>query len=205
MYIGHKLEEKAIDMKDWNQMNVADRATELLSITTEPRRKQILENFIEHATAECVGDYERLMASCSQKHQRYEVYGRDIDRSSLPQSYQALKKHYYKLIEKNLFNIHTELESLSVGEDSLVLDTITHQLLSGANVLTILGINTEDPEGVYMVSRRLCIIFIFDEDGLGCGEHAYCCGPATKKHLTKISPEQIPKSFRNNPLTGRAA
>jgi hypothetical protein len=46
MYIGHKLEEKAIDMKDWNQMNVADRATELLSITTEPRRKQILENFM---------------------------------------------------------------------------------------------------------------------------------------------------------------
>ncbi len=205
MYIGHRLEEKAIDMKDWNQMNVADRATELLDKVTEPRRRQILENFIEHATAECVGDYERLMASCSQKSQRYEVYGRDIDRSTLPQSYQALEKHYYKLVEQNLYNIHTELESLSVGEDSLVLDTITHQLLSGANVLALLGIDMADPEGVYMVSRRLCIIFIFDEDGLGCGEHAYCCGPATKKHLTKIPPEQVPESFYNNPLSGKAA
>tara|TARA_B110000444_G_C18839572_1_gene598035 strand:- start:2596 stop:3213 length:618 start_codon:yes stop_codon:yes gene_type:complete len=195
MYIGCRLEEKAISMSNWNQMNVADRATELLIKVKEPRRRQILENFIEHATAECVGDYKRLMASCSKKRQRYEVYGRDIDRSTLPQSYKALEKHYHKLIEQNLYNIHTELESLSVGEDSLVLDTITHQLLSGANVLRILGIDMKDSLGVYMVSRRLCIIFIFDEDGLGCGEHAYCCGPATKKHLTKLSPEQVPESF----------
>jgi hypothetical protein len=163
MYIGHKLEEKAIDMSDWNQMNVADRATELLAKISEPRRRQILENFIEHATAECVGDYERLMASCSKKSQRYEVYGRDIDRSTLPQSYQALEKHYYKLIEQNLYNIHTELESLSVGEDSLVLDlvdyvsflSLTKMVLAAANMPTAVAQRPKSTLPKYLPSRFL--------------------------------------------------
>ena len=42
--------------------------------------------------------------------------------------------------------------------------------------------------------------FIFDEEGLGAGEHAYSNGPLGPEHLTKLAPEEVPPAFHANPL-----
>jgi hypothetical protein len=115
MYIGRILESKPIAMKDFDPLAVAKLARRHLETIEEPRRRQILENFIEHAETEATGDFDALMASCSKKEQHYATYG---SRFGAPQSYEELEKHYRGLIESNIYLIHFEAEKLVVGRRS---------------------------------------------------------------------------------------
>jgi len=203
MYIGRILESKPIAMKDFDPMAVAKFARRHLETIEEPRRRQILENFIEHAEAEASGDYDALMASCSKKEQHYAVYGGS--RFGAPQSYEELEKHYRGLIEANIYVIHFEAEKLVVGTDVVVVEGLVHQLYPGQLLEPIFGIEVDDPGAVYQATKRTCVLFVFDEDGKGAGEHAYSEGDLTADDLVKVAPHEVPEQFWNNPLTGPVA
>jgi hypothetical protein len=47
----------------------------------------------------------------------------------------------------------------------------------------------------YQLTKRLIITFMFDEDGLSCGEHAYSDGPITAKDLTPVEDRYLPDLF----------
>ena len=201
MHIGHVLPESALDMRDFDPLNVSRVAERHLATLTDARQRQILCNFIEHARAEATGDYTALMASCSRKRQSYTAWGAGGDYAArLPQSYPALEEHYLGLIAMNLYLIHVDVEKLVVGQDTLMLEGIVHQLYPGELVEPIFGIAVDDPGRVYQLSKRSCIIFIFDEDGLGCGEHAYSNGPTTAENLCPVDPALVPTAFWNNPV-----
>ncbi|HQR02694.1 MAG: hypothetical protein JSR19_11655 [Proteobacteria bacterium] len=201
MYIGRTLEEKPIPMDQFNPGNVVQVAREYLATLTGSRQRQILENFIEHAEAECGGRYEELMASCSQERQVYAAYGAGADYSAyLPQDYTALTQHYRNLIAANIYLIHMEVEKLIVGEDELVVEGIVHQLHSGAMIETIHGIRMDDPAAVYQLTKRTCIFFVFDPAGKGAGELAYSNGPTTAADIVKVDPAKVPPAFWRNPL-----
>jgi hypothetical protein len=201
MYIGRTLPEAPVDMRAFDPLAVVKVATAHLATLSDPRQRAILENFIEHATAEATGDYPRLMASCSRKRQSYTAWGAGADYAAhLPQDYAALERHYHGLIEANLYLIHFEVEKLCVGRDTLFVEGIVHQLYPGALVEPIFGFAVADPAGVYQLSKRTALSFVFDEDGLGCGEHAYSDGPTTPANLVPVPREQVPAAFWNNPL-----
>ena len=80
MYCGRVLEKKPLEMHKFNPMAVVDTARAHLESISEPRRRLILENFIEHAEAEALGDFDRLMASCS----RHRQESQRMDLTSLP-------------------------------------------------------------------------------------------------------------------------
>ncbi len=197
MYIGHTLENKPIDMARFDPMNVVEVAERHLETLEEPRRRQILQNFIDHARAEASGDYETLMATCSKKRQHYATYGA---RFGAPQSYEELETHYRGLIESNIYLIHFEVEKLVVGTDVVFVEGLVHQLYPGQLLEPIFGIEVDDPEAVYQATKRTCLSFVFDEDGLGAGEHAYSEGPLTEDDLVKLAPEEVPAAFHENPL-----
>jgi hypothetical protein len=201
MYVGRILESRPLDMKDFDPMAVARVARAHLETIREPRRRQVLENFIEHAEAEASGEYERLMASCSKKRQSYTIYGAPGG-EMLPQSYAELEQHYHGLILANLYLIHLECEKLIVGDDALYVEGLVHQLYPGALVEPIFGFPVDDPSGVYQLTKRTAITFVFDEDGLGAGEHAFADGPTTPADLTKVPKEEVPQAFWENPLAG---
>lgn len=201
MYVGRTLEEKPVDMRDFNPNNVVDVAKNYLKTLKNPRQRQILENFIDHAEAEANGQYQRLMKSCSRKSQHYSAYGAGGDYSShLPQSYAALEEHYYGLIAANIYLIHFDVEKLIVGENELVVEGIVHQLHTGDMIKAIHNIDVNDPRAVYQLTKRTCIFFIFDEDGNGAGEEAYSNGPITAADIVKVDPELVPTAFWENPL-----
>jgi hypothetical protein len=201
MYIGRILDEAPIDMRDFDPLAVARVATAHLATLADPRQRRILSNFIEHASAEATGDYARLMASCSRRRQSYAAYGAGAGYADhLPQDYAALERHYYGLIEANLYLIHFETEKLCVGRDTLFLEGIVHQLYPGALVQPIFGFDVADPEAVQQLSKRTALCFVFDEDGLGCGEHAYSNGPSTPANFSPVPPGLVPVAFWNNPL-----
>ncbi len=205
MYIGRMLQEEPLDMRQFNPNHVAEVAESCRSSMHTPRQRQILDNFIEHARAEANGHYEALMASCSRKCQSYSAWGAGEGyQAGLPQSYEALVHHYRMLIELNIYLIHFEVEKLIVGEDELVLDGIVHQLYPGELLSAIFGVEVEDPQAVYQLTKRTCIFFVFDEEGKGCGEHAYSNGPTTAANIIRVPPELVPEAFWNNPLKGAA-
>ncbi|MCY4427497.1 MAG: hypothetical protein OXC05_10780 [Halieaceae bacterium] len=204
MHLDRFLEEEPLDMREFNPGNVAEVAAVLMETLHSPRRRQILQNFIDHATAECNGDHDALMASCSRKRQSYAYWatGAKDGRDGLPQSYEELVPYYRGLIEANMHLIHLDVEKLIVGDDDLMVEGIVHQLIRG-NQAPLMGLEVDDPGAVYQLSRRTLIIFVFDEDSLGCGEHSYVDGPTLNKHLSKVEPDLVPEVFWNNPLTGK--
>ena len=202
MYIGHVLENRPIPMKEFDPLAVAKVARRYLETIQEPRRRQILENFIEHAEAEASGRYEDLMASCSRKRQQYATFGSEFP---APQSYEALETHYHGLIAMNIYLIHFEVEKLIVGDDELFVDGLVHQLYPGALVKQLFGLPVDDESAVYQLTKRTGIVFVFDEDGKGAGEQAYSDGPTTLEDFVKLAPDEVPEAFHHNPLTGAAA
>ena len=198
MYIGRILESKPLPMEKFDPMHVAKVATKHLESIEEPRRRQILQNFIDHAAAEATGDYDALMASCSRKKQEYATFGSSF---AAPQSFEELEAHYRGLIEANIYLIHLEVEKLVVGTDVVLVEGIVHQLYPGELIKPIHGIEVEDESAVYQLTKRTSITFVFDEDGLGAGEQAYSDGPTTAADLTKLDPSEVPEQFFKNPLT----
>jgi hypothetical protein len=185
-------------MEQFDPMALPKLARRHLETIREPRRRQILENFIEHAEAEATGDYEALMASCSKKRQQYAVYGAEF---AQPQSYPELEQHYRGLIEANLYLIHFETEKLVVGDDVIFIEGIVHQLYPGSLIEPLYGIEIGEPDAVYQLTKRTALTFVFDEDGKGAGEHAYSVGPTVADDLSVVPTDQVPAAFYRNPLT----
>jgi hypothetical protein len=205
MYFGEMLEEKPLDMRQFDPMSIVKEAQEYLRTLTDERQRLVTQNFIDHARAEATGDYDALMATCSTRRQSYTAWGAGADYSAhLPQDYQSLAQHYQGLIAANIYLIHLEVEKLFAGQDELVVEGIVHQLHSGEMLAAVHGIDMEDPQGVYQLTKRTCIFFVFDEDGLGAGEHAYSNGPATRDSVEKVPTELVPPAFWHNPLTSIA-
>ena len=57
MYVGHEIEAGPIDMARFDVTAAARAANEHLKTISEPRRRQILINFRDHALAEALGDF----------------------------------------------------------------------------------------------------------------------------------------------------
>lgn len=204
MYIGKTLPERPIPFEEFNPDFLADYVRENILPKLEGRRKQICQNFVDHATAECKGDYDTLMASCSRKAQDYRRWGSGDDgkmEGIQPSSYEELEVFYGNLVTFNLFVIHLELEKFVVGEDTLCVEGNVHQLYHGSMIPVAFGIEPEDldPEAVYMLTIRMALFFIFDEDGMGIGEQSYTNGdPVWEKNFVKMPNEYVPQRFWDN-------
>jgi len=193
------------DFSTFDPTAAARMANAELSKIADPRRRKILINFLDHALAESMGDYDALMATCSQKRQNYVVHSASSNNFSAhqPQSYAELLPHYKALIDLNMYVIHTDIKKLTVGDDELFIDVSHHQILPGEIAVNLYGIEEADPAGTYEMFARIWVVFIFDEDGLGCGEHAYS-GTTGIENLRKLAPDEIPVEFSRGPTTVEA-
>lgn len=203
MYVGRILKEEHIDMKDFNPLNISQTAREYLKDIKEPQRRAVLENFIEHAEAECTGDYERLIASCSSQNQTYAVYGcLEFIKEMQPQSVEEMKEFYHTLIASNTYLIHGEVEKLIVDEHDLYVEIILHQLYPGEFLPVAFGMDFGKEGEVYQLTQRVATVFVFDDENKGCGEHSWTDGPTQPEWFRKEDPKEVPEQFWNNPLTG---
>ncbi|MEH6582565.1 MAG: hypothetical protein V7754_11570 [Halioglobus sp.] len=199
MYINEKLTETPVPMDEFDITHIARIANDLLATINEPRRRQILLNFRDHALAECHGDTAALLATCSQKSQRYETFGAGDEFSAMqPQNYEQLCGYYGALVDMNQHVIHFECEKLIVGDDELVIEGIVHQLLDGKFCRELHGISGLEDDAVYQSSMRVLTIFVFDDDGLGCGEQSYSSS-LKPEHLTLVKADEVPQQYFSGP------
>ncbi len=190
-----------LDMKRFNSRAGYEFAAPLLGSFDSPRRNAVFQNYVDHVDTESQGDYAGLMATCSKKRQSYAAYFSPAGPTTgLPQSYAELEKYYHDLVAGNTYLIHREVDKLIVGDDELLVDGVIHQLYPGG-LLASRGMKL-DPKRVYQLTARVAVVFLFDEEGLGAGEHAY--SPAIDaSYYTPVEPALVPEVFWNNPVTGR--
>lgn len=48
---------------------------------------------------------------------------------------------------------------------------------------------------VHQLTKRTALTFVFDEDGLGAGEHAYADGPTTLEDFVEVARNEVPAAF----------
>lgn len=199
MYVGKTIPERPIPFEEFNPDYIAGWLRDVMYPTlVTDRQRQILQNFIDHATVEAQGDYEALMATCSRKSQDYRRWGQGDDGKMdglQPSSYEELEVFYGQLISFNVFNIHLEPEKCIVGNDTIVLEGNVHQIYHGSMMPVAFGIEPEDPNAVYMLTIRMCLFFIFDEDGMGIGEQSYTNGDPRPDSFVKMPDEFVPQRF----------
>lgn len=188
-----------MDMSKFDSTNMARVANDYLKDISDPRRRQILINFRDHALAECLGDIEALMATCSKKRQTYAVHTDPELNAIQPTDFDTLWDYYKMLIDTNMYVIHTECEKLVVGDDEIFLDVVFHQIYPGSMLRDFLGIDGVDPDAIYDGITRAGVCFLFDEDGKGCGEQAYAGGKLTADTVVKLEPHEVPAQFTDGP------
>lgn len=194
-------EEKPLSMSDFNHRAGYEFAKPLRGTFELQRRNEIFENYLAHVDAESKGDYDALMASCSKTSQSYATYFSPYgEQTGMPQSYKELEGFYRNLVESNTYLIHREVDKLVIGDDELFVDGVIHQLYPG-HVLVDRGLEL-DPKTVYQLTVRVAVYFLFDDEGLGAGEHGYV-PVIDESHYTPVDRDQVPEVFWNNPITGR--
>lgn len=201
MYIGKLIEERPLDMRYFNSSASKEKATEILASITEPRRRQIMQNYIDHAYYEGTGDLQKLMPLCSRETQEYLKIGDGNPEEGLPQSYAELEQYYERLVRSNIYLIHREIDKLVVGEDALLTDGVIHTLYPGAYLQGEMQLPNINPAAVYQLTKRVPVVFLFDEQGLSIGEHIYIT--ASQAQITEVDNDMVPDTFWNNPLTGK--
>lgn len=190
--------EKPLDMAHFDSMAQCKAMRRELDRLTDPRRRKILSNMIEHAEAEGQGRYDDLMASCSKKSQSYVFWGSGNNSITdyLPQSYEQLLGHYKGLMDSKTWMLHYELDKIIVGDDEILIDGVLHQLYPTALIEPLFGIAVDPKYRAYQMTKRLATLFLFDEDGVGCGEHAYANGPTKPEDLTPVEDRYLPDLFK---------
>ena len=190
--------EKPIPMQDFDGQHYVKLLNEVLGTLTDPRRRLIMQSMIEHLLTEHGGRYAELMEICSQKTQSYQAWGLGAGLSGAgPQSYEELAAYYWDVVDSKAWMVHGELDKVIVGDDEIVLDGVLHQLVPTEMVEPLFGVTVDPAYRAYQMTKRLCIIFLFDEDGRTCGEHVYGNGPTTARDLTPVDDQSLPGLLRS--------
>ncbi len=201
MYIDEIIDEQPLDMALFNSAASRQTATQVLATIEQPRRRQIMKNYIDHAYYEGTGELDKLMPLCSKQRQQYLKIGDANPTEGLPQSYQELEKYYYELVCSNIYILHREIDKLIVGDNALLTDGVIHTLYPGDYLQDAMDVPQIDRAAVYQLTKRVPVVFLFDDEGLSVGEHIYMT--TSTAQFTVVDSEQVPAQFWNNPITGK--
>jgi hypothetical protein len=151
-----------------------------LAKETDPRRRQILETLIAHSKAECIPDFDALMATVS-PNAHYHSYASDdpaMNDAQSPKGKAGVAAYYTAIVESGCHHIEHDVKRMSVGSDIITTEGILKMAYPG-HVLGLMDIAVPDPEALYLYTQRLLIVWEFDEAGLVLCEDSYG-GPGEK-------------------------
>lgn len=143
-----------------------------LATETDPRRRQVLETVVEHAKAEALPDYERLMATVSPSaHYRFfgddgvtDVNGKD-----------GVGAFYADLVATARNAVEHAVDRMAVDRDVVTTEG-PMRMAFPAGHLAAAGVEVPDPDGLYLYETRMMIVWGFDADGLVQCEDSYTAG-----------------------------
>jgi len=166
---------------------------ERIATTTNPRHLMMLNRLLQHAVGEATLDLDLVMSTlCADP--RYVAWGAPADMS--PVGREAVRNFYEETIVRGgQFYLELDMDRIVVDDDTIVTEGDFRALYYGAH-LAKRGFPVDDPEGFYVLSLRMLIVWPFDADGFIIGEETYSAVTAPD-FLTKLDTAQVPREFRD--------
>ncbi len=169
-----------------------------LAEITDPRRRQILECFRQHAFCEVTANLEDLMATTSSKA-HYHSYIDNVCYETV--GYDEVRAYYAGLFATATNILEYDIEKLVVGKDIIASEGIIRQIYPGTAMISF-GFDPDedlnDPDianSFYMLTTRLTMFYPFNEEGQMMAEDSYVDGPMTLEKFRKLTPEEVSPEF----------
>jgi hypothetical protein len=161
--------------------------------TTNPRHLLMLNRLLQHATGEVTLDLDLVMSTLT-ADPRYVAWGAPEDMS--PVGRQAVRAFYEDTIVKGgQFYLEFDMDRIVVDDDTIVTEGNYRSLYYGADAAKR-GFPVDDPEGCYLLSLRMLIVWPFDADGFIKGEETYSA-VTSPDFFTRVEESEVPKEFRD--------
>lgn len=161
--------------------------------TTNPRHLMMLERLLQHAVGESKPDLEAVMGTLS-PNPRYVTWGAPPDMS--PQGRDEVRTFYAdKIVKGGLFCLEMDMDRIVVDDDTIVTEGYLRSVYYGADAVRQ-GFPADDPQGFYLVTLRMLIVWPFDADGFIVGEETYSA-VTTPDFFQKIDAAEVPQNFRD--------
>lgn len=151
-------------------------ADEMLEVTENPLHRQILENYRRHAILEVTGNWDQIFTpEMTVEHPVYRVNGGGM--SFTLDGLDQVQAFYQGLNTTETTVMVLEDEDIAVADWGFGSEAIFHTYVTGAAAASSfangMGGFEADPERFYVSSRRLAMIWPYDERGRMIGEHVY--------------------------------
>jgi len=166
---------------------------ERIAKTTNPRHLLMLNRVLQHAQGEADLDLDLVMSTLS-TDPRYVAWGAAADMS--PVGRQAVRTFYEDTIVKGgQFFLEFDMDRIVVDDNTIVTEGNFRSLYYGADAAQR-GFPVDDPEGFYLLSLRMLIVWPFDAEGFIIGEESYSA-VTTLDFLKKVETSQVPQELRD--------
>lgn len=93
------------------------------------------------------------------------------------------------------FYLEFDMDRIVVDDDTIVTEGNFRSLYYGADAAKR-GFPVDDPEGFYLLSLRMLIVWPFDAEGFIIGEETYSA-VTTPDFLKKVETSEVPKQLRD--------
>jgi hypothetical protein len=124
---------------------------------------------------------------------RYVAWGAPEDMS--PVGRHAVQSFYEDTIVKGgQFYLEFDMDRIVVDDDTIVTEGNYRALYYGADAAKR-GFPVDDPQGCYLLSLRMLIVWPFDAEGFIKGEETYSA-VTTPDFFSKVEAGQVPQQFR---------
>lgn len=161
-------------------------ADKLLETTTNPRHRRILENYRRHAMLEVSGRYPEIFLPDMTVEQPFYRVASPLEMVELDGE-EAVKSFYQGLIDSGTTVMLLEHENIVVSDWGFASEALYNTFMT-ADAAVAGGHVVDDPNGKYIESRWLCMMWPYDEKGRMMGEHVY---PAPNATLRKIPDDEF--------------
>jgi hypothetical protein len=165
---------------------------ERIAKTTNPRHLLMLNRVLQHAKGEAELDLDLVMSTLS-TDPRYVAWGAPADMS--PVGRQAVRTFYEEtIVQGGQFFLEFDMDRIVVDDDAIVTEGNFRSLYHGADAARR-GFPVDDPEGIYLLSLRMLIVWPFDAEGFIKGEETYSA-VTTPDFFKKVEASEVPPEFR---------
>lgn len=173
--------------KVFDVRNVTKAADEVLKVTENPRHRAMLKNFRRHAMLEVAGRWkEILVPEMIVSHPVYKIY--ESNQYIILNGMNEVSSYYNGLTETGV-NVFSPIEEVvTVSDWGLALETHFGGHLKGSFLLTQ-GIDVDDPDAYYNLSRWVASFWPYNKDCILLGENIY--ENYGSRELTKVDPADV--------------
>lgn len=162
-----------------------------LARTSNPRHKLMLERLLQHARGEVEEDLDAVLGTLAPN----PVYKSSIETPGMnPTGMEAVVRFYKEeIFGKGRHCLESTKSRILVSDAAIVTEGQVRSVHWGRDLIDT-GAQVDDPDGFYLLTYQMLIVWPYDEAGRITGEESWS-RRAGADYIRKISEADLPESF----------